>query len=257
MSGVDFRGFRADKRSVAMIKEAEWLLNSTLRIAQGSYHKGTAASAGTHDGGGAFDFVLTGTARWLWFQRTKKVNKTIRVLRTVGFAAWYRSSKDGPWSPHIHCIAVDCPDSAPLAKNQVAALRRGENGLKNRGKDPHHDLNLPVVDWEHYQHTHHGHPAPRLATPVAVTPPAAAAALAPGDAIVKELLLVKPGKRTLRPGMSGTDVEFVQRKIGKTRCGAPDGVFGPKTTAGVRAYQRARHLSPTGVVGPVLWKRLL
>jgi len=59
--------------------------------------------------------------------------------------------------------------------------------------------------------------------------------------------------RTLREGMSGEDVRFVQRFIGEL---ATDGVFGPATERAVRAYQRMRGLPVDGVVGPATWRHI-
>lgn len=50
----------------------------------------------------------------------------------------------------------------------------------------------------------------------------------------------KPGSRDIAEGSKGTDVLFVQKFIGSKRCGKPDGMFGPKTTSGVKWYQRMR-----------------
>lgn len=67
------------------------------------------------------------------------------------------------------------------------------------------------------------------------------------------------GARTLRltsPYMHGDDVAFVQRWIGKARCGAPDGVYGPHTEKGVRWYQRLRGIAVDGICGPQTWHQM-
>ncbi|GAB2958334.1 hypothetical protein GCM10027280_53840 [Micromonospora polyrhachis] len=66
----------------------------------------------------------------------------------------------------------------------------------------------------------------------------------------------KPGSRTLRRGMTGEDVSFVQRWIGERRCGKPNGEFNPQTEAGVRWYQRMQGLADDGIVGPLTWGKM-
>jgi peptidoglycan hydrolase-like protein with peptidoglycan-binding domain len=70
---------------------------------------------------------------------------------------------------------------------------------------------------------------------------------------------VKPaGIRTLRltdPRMTGADVAFVQRWL-DPRAGKIDGVFGPRTDAAVRWYQRMRGITADGIVGAVTWKNM-
>lgn len=68
------------------------------------------------------------------------------------------------------------------------------------------------------------------------------------------------GSRTIKEGATGTDVQFVQRFIGASRCGTADGKFGAKTTGGVKWYQRdimgltGRNVD--GIVGPKTWKAM-
>lgn len=65
--------------------------------------------------------------------------------------------------------------------------------------------------------------------------------------------------RTLRlaqPRMTGDDVRFVQRFIGAARCGAMDGVYGPKTESGVRWYQQMRGVPVTGVCDPATFRQM-
>lgn len=51
--------------------------------------------------------------------------------------------------------------------------------------------------------------------------------------------------RLLRVGVTGTDVELAQGKVGAT----PDGDFGPKTDAAVKAWQRGHRLAVDGIIG--------
>jgi peptidoglycan hydrolase-like protein with peptidoglycan-binding domain len=60
----------------------------------------------------------------------------------------------------------------------------------------------------------------------------------------------RPGSRTLKltqPRLRGADVRFIQRFIGERQCGPADGIFGPKTEAGVRFYQRLRGIQVNGI----------
>jgi peptidoglycan hydrolase-like protein with peptidoglycan-binding domain len=60
------------------------------------------------------------------------------------------------------------------------------------------------------------------------------------------------GRPTLRRGASGELVKKVQAKVGVS----PDGKFGPRTEAAVRAFQRKHGLVPDGIVGPKTWRVL-
>jgi len=57
---------------------------------------------------------------------------------------------------------------------------------------------------------------------------------------------------TLRRGLTGALTRIVQTKLGIK----VDGIFGPKTEAAVRAFQRANELVPDGIVGPKTWLAL-
>ncbi|WP_409470376.1 L,D-transpeptidase family protein [Streptomyces sp. HC307] len=62
----------------------------------------------------------------------------------------------------------------------------------------------------------------------------------------------------LRPGSHGQAVTAAQRLLtGHGHPAAADGVFGPRTTAAVKAFQRDRHLAVDGVVGPNTWRALM
>lgn len=139
---VTIQGKVTDRRTAFMFKEAV-RLGGPMRITQGSYSTGVAASAGTHNGGGVLDLSTRGLT-------LPQINRRVRALRRVGFAAWHRTIADG-FSDHIHAVAVKCPDLAPLAAAQVADLRRGRNGLRGHGLDRHRGMKLPVVSWEYYK----------------------------------------------------------------------------------------------------------
>lgn len=62
----------------------------------------------------------------------------------------------------------------------------------------------------------------------------------------------KPGRPTLRRGDRGELVGWVQRVLGVEA----DGVFGGRTEAGVRSFQRGQNLVPDGIVGPRTWGAL-
>lgn len=62
-----------------------------------------------------------------------------------------------------------------------------------------------------------------------------------------------PGQRTLRRGDEGSDVWYLQGRVGA----ALDGKFGPGTEAAVRTWQGTHGLTPDGVVGPKTWGKML
>jgi hypothetical protein len=136
---VSFGGVTLNRRSVCMLKEAQRLGEFTLRLTQGSYNVGgVAASAGTHDGGGAFDASVRGLSG-------SQITHRIRSLRKAGWAAWHRLPLAGVWPAHIHAVAVGDKELAPLARSQVDAYKDGRNGLAGNGPD-----NGPRVDPSFY-----------------------------------------------------------------------------------------------------------
>lgn len=143
-SRVAFRGYTVNTRTRSMILEAERRLARTLTLTQGSYNPGgVGASAGTHDGGGAADISVSGM--------TSTTRTTVvRVLREVGFAAWYRTPAEGDWGPHIHVIALSDTDQSTAARNQAGDYYLGLNGLANRGPDTGPAV-TPIRTWEEYQ----------------------------------------------------------------------------------------------------------
>ena len=57
------------------------------------------------------------------------------------------------------------------------------------------------------------------------------------------------GKPTLRRGARGDLVKAIQTRVQLN----PDGVFGPRTEAAIRQFQRDHGLVPDGIVGPKTW----
>lgn len=114
----NYRGVRLNERTIRMLLAAEHLLRRTFHITQGSYSTRVAASGSTHAGGGAMD--TNGPGGWYTAQN---------ALRRVGFASWVRLPSQGPWGQHIHSIALGDTSASQAAKNQMAAFRRGGDGL--------------------------------------------------------------------------------------------------------------------------------
>ena len=141
---ITFRGRRFNVRTRDMLLEAERRAGRTWVITQGSYNPGgTAASGGTHDGGGVFDLRMEPLTS---HQRAQAV----LALRMVGFAAWLRTPAQSDWPYHIHAVAIGDDDLSDAARNQVAQYKAGRNGLANGGPDDGPG-SYRKVTWESYQ----------------------------------------------------------------------------------------------------------
>ena len=64
---------------------------------------------------------------------------------------------------------------------------------------------------------------------------------------------------TLRNGSKGTQVKVLQFLLNEFgyNCGEADGIFGKKTTAAVKEYQKAKGLTVDGICGKNTWTRIL
>lgn len=117
-------GKTVDWLTKSALLEAERRLGYPLTITQGSYNAGrVSASAGTHDGGGVVDLAA--------YDYQRKV----RVLRSLGFAAWHRPERPGVWGAHIHAVQIGNQKLDPSAKAQVTEYLNGYDGLAGDGKD--------------------------------------------------------------------------------------------------------------------------
>lgn len=65
--------------------------------------------------------------------------------------------------------------------------------------------------------------------------------------------------KTIRNGDRGTQVKVLQWLLNENgfSCGSVDGIWGKKTLAAVKAYQKAKGLAVDGVVGKNTWGKLL
>lgn len=131
-----FHGKTLDNATIAALKVAEQRLGYELTIVQGI--GGAAASAGTHTEGRAADL-----AAWDY-------ERKVRVLRDVGFAAWYRPTLSGVWGAHIHCVLIfegkdNARGIAGSALRQIGSYLSGRNGLANNAVDNSYRPSPPVV----------------------------------------------------------------------------------------------------------------
>jgi N-acetyl-anhydromuramyl-L-alanine amidase AmpD len=65
-------------------------------------------------------------------------------------------------------------------------------------------------------------------------------------------------KMVLKVGSRGEEVKKLQENLNRLgfNCGAADGIFGPKTEAAVKAFQKANGLAVDGIVGPATQAKL-
>lgn len=143
---VTWRGKKFDSRTRDMLVELDRLVGPKIQIlpTQGSYSTGTAASAGTHAGGGACDLSVAELT-------ADQIKLVVFLARRVGFAAWHRLPSEGDWGAHIHMIACECDDLSPSAERQVTSYRIGKSGLASNKADKHKALGAPVTVWEAYK----------------------------------------------------------------------------------------------------------
>ncbi|MBS1151790.1 MAG: peptidoglycan-binding protein [Myxococcaceae bacterium] len=136
---------QVDVRTRDMISRAEAKLKAMgtpmqLQFSQGSFSSSVAASGSTHDGGGALDIRTRG-------QSSATVDKMVKALRSVGFAAWSRGRGHDNFAPHIHAIAIGDRRMSSGARWQVGEYFRGHSGLTAQGADADRSLGHPYPAW--------------------------------------------------------------------------------------------------------------
>ena len=149
MSQTVWRGVRLDARSAAMMDEVCRLLPLvSVRPTQGSWSTSVGASGGTHAGCGALDLH----ARTL---PDSDVAELVHALRLVGFAAWDRTSSQGPWPRHVHAVAMQpgrgrgCLSYSAFQQTRSYVI--GRNGLANNAPDDGPRGPWVGRTWEQYQ----------------------------------------------------------------------------------------------------------
>lgn len=173
----------------------------------------------------------------------------------------------------VHAIDVDV-DGVPMAKIVAFVVARCKAGKETRLQYVIFRRTIWSRSWgwtaRTYTginpHTKHAHFSARHADVAGNSEPwGVASAFAPGAAPatparpVESTAAHPPGSRRLAlrdPVLSGADVLFVQRWIGRDHAGTPDGRCGPNTIAGVKWYQKLRGLAVDGVVGPQTWRNM-
>jgi hypothetical protein len=128
-----YQGKKVNEGTKALLKAANTILSSSayggenedVTMVQGGYNKGgVTASAGTHDGGGAFDLTP-----YNWRNRVK-------VFRILGVALWHRPAIRGLWGEHLHGIVCGDGTASAGARAQVTEYYEGGDGLVGGAHDP-------------------------------------------------------------------------------------------------------------------------
>lgn len=154
-SRVSYSGEIVNQRTKNMVVEADAKVAWLIDVEKGSYVADDCStdSACTHGGGGAIDITVdwsrNGACNMTDLERSRAWN-TVKALRTVGFAAWFRG-KGATWCPHIHAIAVGDTAMTVQAANQVGDYYAGKNGLRDHGPDNTPTAyRKPFTWWERY-----------------------------------------------------------------------------------------------------------
>jgi hypothetical protein len=97
-----------------------------------------------------------------------------------------------------------------------------------------------------------GSDSPQMPAPNFATPPSVALPVVRTTKPTAPRSIPNPPTTTLKPGDSGPDVKALQRELVSLGfpVGAVDGYYGKGVAKAVSAFQRARHLTPDGIVGP-------
>ena len=132
---VIWRGVRLDPDTADMLTRVAADVGDDIyvRPIQGSYSVSTAASAGTHDGGGAYDLDCEPLT-------DEQARRLETECRKKGSAAWFRprvspSGVKYGWQRHVHGLRLDCTDLSVSARVQTVAYFGGLDGLASHRPD--------------------------------------------------------------------------------------------------------------------------
>lgn len=126
--GIPYGGVLLDQQTISALQSAQSIAGFNFTLSQGSFNAGgVAASAGTHDGGGALDASVSGLS-------TDQQVAMVRALRQAGFAAWRRTPDEG-FVDHVHAVLIGDPLLSSAAAAQVSAFKSGLDGLAGNGPD--------------------------------------------------------------------------------------------------------------------------
>lgn len=122
---IPWRGVVIDRRTAALICVVERELGYELSIVKAHEEGGSNVSSTTHTGLGVVDLPP-----YDWQNKLKALKKYA--------AAHYRTSDQGPWSPHIHFCSLHTGGMDPLARSQVASYLATppRDGLAGNALDP-------------------------------------------------------------------------------------------------------------------------
>jgi murein DD-endopeptidase MepM/ murein hydrolase activator NlpD len=163
------------------------------------------------------------------------VGTTTTIAGAGGRMVFLDTTTDGYNFDYLHLSRVDVSPGQAVKQGQVLGLSGASGKGSERGYGPHLHLSARIggkhvngagnFDYEAFLAGQGG----------ATAAPAAPAAPA--------------GRKTVKKGSKGTDVKYLQSKLGITA----DGDFGPKTHAAVVAFQGSKGLVADGIVGPKTW----
>lgn len=109
-----------------------------------------------------------------------------------------------------------------------------------------------LVDKPHFQWDAHGKYTGAMVRSKQYPPP-----MPPFDGVVP-FPAIPTSRPLLKKGKVSTDVARLQKILNRLgyACGMPDGIFGPKTEAAVKQFQRTAGISVDGIVGKWTWAKL-
>jgi hypothetical protein len=143
---VDGTGQTLNRRTLAVYRQIAVVYKTlggtgNVRLVQGSYTSSNSLSAGTHDGGGAFDLMPS-------VETNHNYDILQKAARFCCVAAWHRSPADGPWGDHVHGIVLGDKQMSSGAASQVRDYYAHRSGLVGHVAD--NTWHPSVIFWPVY-----------------------------------------------------------------------------------------------------------